>query len=525
METPISPQTLLEFRRVGKCFGANRVLEDVSFDLREGEVHILAGENGAGKSTLIKILGGVHAAYEGSIWIRGRPVRFASPREANEAGVSVIHQEMSLVDSMSVLDNIHLGRERARLAGLLLDRREQEARALDLLGQLDIGFSAGELRRPVGEFPLPVKNLIEIAKALACDARILVMDEPTSALSKSEVERLFALVDRLKRRGCGIIYITHRMEEIYRVADRITVLRDGRRVGTAGADECPEATLIQWMIGRELAAQEEAPAPREGRGGPAPVLEVEGLSVPHPDPGRPPAVSDLSLSVRPGEVVGIAGVQGSGASELFSALFGAHRPACTGKIRLDGKPFIPRSPGDSVRRGLAHLTADRKGTGLVPAMGAGHNITLASLPRTSPWGVLSPRREAGAAARQVRSLGIRLASLDQPVSTLSGGNQQKVVLAKWLEAHPKVLLLEEPTRGVDIGAKSEIYSLMRGWSAAGMAILVTSSELPELLLLSDRVLALHRGALTGQFSRGDATAAGILAAAMGSRPGEGERCA
>jgi ribose transport system ATP-binding protein len=508
-------QNLLEFRRVGKCFGANRVLEDVSFGLKGGEVHILAGENGAGKSTLMKILAGIHTDYEGRIELGGRPVRFAGPHEANRAGISVIHQELSLIDSMSVVDNIHLGRESARHAGLWLDRPAQAGRALALCRQLDLGLSAADLARPVEQLPLAVKSLIEIAKALAFDARILVMDEPTSALGRAEVERLFSLVAILKRRGCGIIYITHRMEEIYRVADRITVLRDGRWVGTAAAGDCPESKLIQWMIGRDLAPRETA-RPRSVGGAEGVVLEVRGLGVPHPVPGRPAAISDFSVDVRAGEVVGIAGLQGSGGTELFQGLFGAFGAACTGSVRIDGKPFRPESPARSIKRGLCYLTADRKGSGLVPAMSAWQNITLASLFRSSPVGVLRPGLERAAAARQAQALGIRLASLDQPVAALSGGNQQKVVLAKWLEARPRVLLLEEPTRGVDIGAKSEVYALMRRWAADGMAILLISSELPELLLLSDRILALHRGSVAAEFGRDGATPEGILAAAMGS---------
>ena len=516
-------QKFLEFRHVGKCFGANRVLEDVSFDLREGEVHILAGENGAGKSTLIKILAGIHADYEGVIALRGQPVRFASPQEASRAGISVIHQELSLIDSMSVVDNIHLGRETVR-HGLWLDRREQAGRALALCRQLDLGLSAADLGRPVEEFPLSIKNLVEIAKALAFDARILVMDEPTSALNRAEVERLFALVGTLRRRGCGIIYITHKMEEIYRVADRITVLRDGKWIGTAPAAECPESRLIQWMIGRDLASR-----PPQGRAtgensGPG-VLEVRGLRVPHPEPGRPPAISDFSVSLGAGEIVGIAGLQGSGGTELLQGLFGAYGAVCGGTVSLGGKPFRPESPARSIRRGLSYMTADRKGSGLIPAMSVEHNITLASLSRTSPGALLRPGRERAVAARQASALNIRLTSLDQAVGTLSGGNQQKVVLAKWLEARPRVLLLEEPTRGVDIGAKSEIYSLMRRWTSEGMAILLISSELPELLLLSDRILALHRGSVTAEFARDAATPEMILAAAMGSPEATGEDCA
>jgi ABC-type sugar transport system ATPase subunit len=509
------PETLVEFKGIGKCFGANRVLEDVSFDLRAGEVHILAGENGAGKSTLIKILAGIHTDYEGGITVRGRPVRFSGPHDANRMGISVIHQEMSLVESMSVSDNIHLGRESARFGNLWLDRGAQTRRTLDLCRELDLELSAADLERPVEQFPLSAKTRMEIAKALVFDARILVMDEPTSALNRSEVEKLFTLIRAVRGRGCGIIYITHRMEEIYRVADRITVLRDGKWVGTAESGDCPESRLIQWMIGRDLSGQSRSAAPQTRADGAPPALEIAGLRVPHPIRGRPDAISDFSVAVRAGEIVGIAGLQGSGSSELFQAIFGAYGAVCEGSLSIGGRAFRPESPAKSIGRGVAYLTADRKGTGLVLGMSVGDNISLASLPRTSPGGLLRPRQERLRAERQAKALQIRLASLDQPAGTLSGGNQQKVVLAKWLETQPAVLLLDEPTRGVDIGAKQEIYSLMNQWTRLGMAILLVSTELPELLLLSDRVLALHRGRVTAEFSRAEATPGNIMAAAMG----------
>lgn len=509
-------EQLLQLTHIGKAFGPVRVLEDVNFDLRAGEVHILAGENGAGKSTLIKILAGIHTDYEGTIELGGRRVNFATPHAANLAGISVIHQEMSLIDPMSVADNIYLGREPTRAAGWWLDRPALLARALEVCQRLGLDFSAADLSRPVEQFSLSVKNRLEIAKALAFDARILVMDEPTSALNRTEVEKLFELIDALKRRGCGIIYISHKMEEIYRLADRITVLRDGRHVGTAPATDCPGPRLIQWMIGRELTEQIPPRSATATPAGAPPRLAVQGLRVPHRDPARPDTVRDFSVEVRPGEIVGLAGLQGSGCSELFQGLFGADGPVCTGSVRLDGAPFRPESPARSIRAGLAWLTADRKGTGLVLGMSISENVNLASLPRVSPGGWLRPDREQARAAQQRDALRIRLASLDQPVGTLSGGNQQKVVLAKWLETQPKVLLLEEPTRGVDVGAKHEIYTLMNQWTAAGMAILLISTEMPELLGLSDRILVLHRGEITARLARGEATPEKILAAAMGS---------
>ncbi|MGA2443882.1 MAG: sugar ABC transporter ATP-binding protein [Opitutaceae bacterium] len=512
----MGPQKLLQLSQIGKSFSAIRVLDGISMDLNAGEVHVLAGENGAGKSTLIKILAGIHPEYDGTIELAGRPVRFATPHEANRQGISVIHQEMSLVDSMSVADNILLGREPARLGGWWLDRAAQIRRVLELCRQFDLTFTAAELSRPVEQFSLSVKNRIEIAKALAFDARILVMDEPTSALNRAEAEKLFTLMEALKRRGCGIIYISHKMEEIYRVADRITVLRDGKWVGTATVQQCPEPKLIQWMIGRELSEYIPPRARRPSPGGERPRLEVRAFHVPNPDPSRPDAVRNFSASVHAGEVVGLAGLQGAGGSELFQGLFGAYGEVCLGSVRIDGELFRPRSPGDSIRRGLAHLTADRKSTGLVLGLSVEQNVGLASLPELSPGGWLRPGLERQAATRHIGALRIRLASLGQEAGTLSGGNQQKVVLAKWLETRPKVLLLEEPTRGVDIGTKHEIYSLMNQWSAEGLAILLISTDMPELLGLSDRIIVLHRGEITASFDRGEATPEKILAAAMGS---------
>lgn len=514
---------LVQLTGIGKSFGATRVLDGVSLDLFAGEVHLLAGENGAGKSTLIKILAGIHAEYEGTVELDGALVRFVSPQDANRRGISVIHQEMSLVDAMSVADNIYLGREPSRAGGWWLDRRTQLAEALQICRDLDLDFTEQDLARPVEQFSLSVKNRIEIAKALSFQARVLVMDEPTSALNRHEVERLFQLIDKLKARGCGIIYISHKMEEIYRVADRITVLRDGRWVGTATTADCPQSKLVHWMIGREMSEQFPArPAPRQVAPDGA-ALKVEGFRVPSHVAGRPEVVRGVSFRVQPGEIVGLAGLQGSGNSELLQGLFGAYGPVCRGAVTLAGEPFTPDDPGDSIRRGLALLTGDRKGTGLVLGMSVEHNVTLAALPRFSPGGWLRPQAERAAAKRQAQALRVRLASIEQPVGTLSGGNQQKVVLAKWLETTPRVLLLEEPTRGVDIGAKHEIYELMNRWSGEGMAIVMISTELPELLGMCDRILVLHRGEITAELKRGEATPERILAAAMGAGdPGLGQ---
>jgi ABC-type sugar transport system ATPase subunit len=505
---------LLAMSEISKSFSGVEVLRDVSFELRPGEVHVLAGENGAGKSTLIKIAAGVHTDYQGSIHLYGKPARFTSPHDAAQQGISVIHQEMSLIDAMSVMDNMFLGRELTRPGSgrQWLDRAAQLRKAREFCDQLGLGDV--EMERPVEDYSLSVKNRIEIAKALAWSARIFVMDEPTSALSEPEVVRLFDLVGQLKARGCGIIYISHRMEEIYRVANRITVLRDGRYIGTAEAARLPEPNLIRWMIGRELNTQFPA---RDAALGPE-RLRVEGLSVLAPGSTstgeRRWLVRDVSLSVRAGEIVGVAGLQGSGNSDLFRGIFGAHGELAQGRVLVDGQPFQVRAPRHSVQQGVAYLTNDRKGTGLVLSLDLARNVTLASVPAVSPGGWLREGRERRIAEQHTQALQIRATGTDQEVSTLSGGNQQKVALAKWIETRPRVLLLDEPTRGVDVGAKHEIYELMNQWTRQGHAILLITSEMPELLGLSDRILAMHRGRVTGEFTRSEATQEKVLKAAM-----------
>jgi ribose transport system ATP-binding protein len=505
---------LLSMAGISKSFSGVEVLRDVAFDLRPGEVHVLAGENGAGKSTLIKIAAGVHSEYEGSIYLYGKPTRFTSPHDAAARGISVIHQEMSLIDAMSVVDNMFLGRELTRpgSGSQWLDRAAQIRRAREFCDRLGLGDI--DLSRPVEDYSLSVKNRIEIAKALAWSARIFVMDEPTSALSEPEVVRLFEIIGQLKAQGCGVVYISHRMEEIYRLATRITVLRDGRYIGTEEAPRLPASELIRWMIGREL--KTHFPPRRAALG--QERLRVEGLSLLAPGStstgSRRWLVRDVSLSVRAGEIVGLAGLQGSGNSELFRGIFGALGAPAQGRVLVDGQPFRVRSPRHSVRQGLAYLTNDRKGTGLVLSMDLARNVTLASVPAISPGGWIQESRERRITAKHTQALSIRAAGPAQEVSTLSGGNQQKVALAKWIETRPRVLLLDEPTRGVDVGAKHEIYELMNQWTEQGHAIVLITSEMPELLGLSDRIVAMHRGRVTAEFTRAEATQEKVLEAAM-----------
>ncbi|MHB1308444.1 MAG: sugar ABC transporter ATP-binding protein [Limisphaerales bacterium] len=500
------PVPLVRMRGIGKRFGAVEVLRRVDLDIHPGEVLVLAGENGAGKSTLIKILGGVHADFEGTIEIAGHPARARTPSEANALGVAVIYQELSLVPSMTVADNIFLGRALSRY-GLVDDRaqREQAQRLLDQLGiEIDVA-------RRVEDLPIAQQQLTEIAKALAREARVIVMDEPTSALNAPEVGKLFRLIRDLKARGCGVVYITHKMEEIERVADRITVLRDGEHVGTALAVDLPPAKLVHWMVGREMEEQ----FPRHAVSPGAERLRLERFTVRPAGQNARAAVEEVTLSVRAGEIVGLGGLQGSGASELLLGLFGSYGGNIEGAAFLDGRPLRVEAPRAAIDQGVALLTNDRKATGLILSLSIIANATLPGLPRLSRAGWRSPARERVATRSLADRLSLRAASLEMEVGLLSGGNQQKVALGKWLQVEPRVLLLDEPTRGIDIGAKREIYRLLNELTAQGIAILLITSEMPELLALSDRVVVLHRGRVTATYSREEATAARVLEAAMG----------
>lgn len=502
------PKRLLDMSRICKAFSGVQVLRSVRFDLYAGEVHALAGENGAGKSTLIKILAGVHTDYTGQVQIASEPVRFRSVNEAADKGVSVIHQELSLIGPMTVAENIFLAKEKT--AGLWLNKNSVIREADRLLG--DLGLDV-DVSRPVEDYSLGIQQMIEICKALAFDCRIIVMDEPTSALTEPEVEKLFGIIEHLKSRGCGIIYISHKMEEIYRIADRITVLRDGEYVGTAEKSQLGRDKLVQWMVGRKLNQQfpRHLAQPGELR------LEVREFSVPDPAGKAVRAVDNVSFSVRAGEILGVAGLGGSGNSELLNGIFGTYGKAVRGKVKIDGEKFKPGSPKKAINRGIALLTNDRKKNGLVMEMNIVQNATLVSLEKFSPGGWLRPRWEMTAAAKQVQSLKLKAESLSQPVNSLSGGNQQKVVIAKWIETEPGVLLLDEPTRGVDVGAKHEIYELMNKWTRRGIAIILITSEMPELLAMSDRIIVMHRGRITAEFSRQNATQEKILSAAMGEK--------
>jgi ribose transport system ATP-binding protein len=504
----LAPETvpLLRMAGIRKAFGPVTVLDRVDLDIYPGEVHVIAGENGAGKSTLIKILSGVYSDYQGSIEFSGRPIRPVSPQEANALGIAAIYQELSLVPSMTVADNIFLGR--AHTAFGMIDDRKQQSEARRVVAELGLDV---DVEQRVETLSIGTQQMLEIAKALSLDARVIIMDEPTSALTSPEVAKLFLTVERLTSRGCGVIYITHKMEEIERIADRITVLRDGKRVGSALAADLPTPALVKMMVGRDLDEQ----FPRHRTQGGDWRLTVEDFTVRSADRDRPPQVDRMALSVRAGEILGVAGLQGSGASHLLMGLFGAYGKLARGKVVLNGRPIEIRSPRDAIRHGIALLTNDRKATGLVPQMSIVANITLTDMPRFSSMGFFDFAMEHRAAEELGKSLRLRAASLHMEVSALSGGNQQKVALAKWLQVKPQVLLLDEPTRGIDVGSKHEIYQLMNEWTKSGIAIVLITSEMPELLAMSDRIVVMHRGMATAELTRDTATPETVLEAAMG----------
>jgi len=507
--SPPPGAAIVSLRGIRKSFGPVEVLHGVDLDVLAGEVHVLAGENGAGKSTLVNILSGVHTDFEGEILFQGAARRFSRPADAAKAGIATIHQELSLVPSMTVADNLFLGRERADRWGRV-DFAAQEREATRLLEEAGLDVSPRQL---VAELPVATQQMLEIARALGREAALFVLDEPTSALAEPEVEALFGRIAELRLAGHGIVYITHKMEEIYRLADRITVLRDGRRVETAPASELPPDRLVTLLVGRALEAR-PAPEPRATRG-PA-VLEVHDLTVDHPGVPGVRLVDGVSLTLHEGEVLGLAGLQGSGASEVLHALFGDPAGKVGGSVTLTGLPYAPDGPAHAIAERVVLLTNDRKAKGLAPDMSVAHSVGLASLDRfTGPGGWVRAGAARAAALELAGSFRLGAPSPDAPVRALSGGNQQKVYLARCLLTDPRVLLLDEPTRGIDIGAKTDIYGLVRDWVARGISILLITSELDELLLLCDRILVLHRGRLAAALEGQSATKEAVLAAAMG----------
>jgi ABC-type sugar transport system ATPase subunit len=480
---------LVALRGVSKSFAGIRVLKDVDFDVRPGEVHALLGENGAGKSTLIKIIAGVHAPDGGVIRIGVDEFSAITPREANKGGIATVYQELLLFPELTVAENVFLGhapRTQMRTLDWSLMRRRAR-QLLDSLDSHDLDVDA-----KVGTLSVANRQRVEIAKALSQDAKVLIMDEPTAALADADVQRLMTVVKRLRHRGVGIVYVSHKLPEIFELADRVTVLRDGALIGTRPIGEVTEQTLVAMMVGREIDQLFPKPEPQVGET----ILKVTGLSFGD-------RVRDISFELKRGEILGVAGLVGSGRTELALTIFGI-TPATSGSIEIDSKPVTISTPKRARNLGIAYVPEDRGLQGLVKPMTIGQNISMASLHHVARGIFIDFAAEGKRAAASITQLGIRARGPEQVVGQLSGGNQQKVVLGKWLETEPRILIMDEPTRGIDVGAKAEIHALMGRLAQQGMAILMISSELPEVLGMSDRILVMHGGRLVTTIDRASA---------------------
>jgi ABC-type sugar transport system ATPase subunit len=491
MHTP-----LLQAKALRKQFGPNVVLRDVDLTVERGEVHAIVGENGAGKSTLIKILGGVHRSDGGSVSLNGQEVSLKSPQAALKHGIVVIHQELSLAPDLTTEENIFLGHFPHNALGLL-DRRQMRERTRALLDRLSIEIDPTV---PVGRLSIAQQQMIEIAKAISVEAKLLVLDEPTAVLDADRVDTLFGLINLLKAQGIGVLFISHHLEEIFRIADRVTVLRDGERTGVSDVSEVDQDWLVSKMIGRGFEAHHS-----QSRKFGAAALQVENLS-------SGTAFEDVSLTVHEGEIVGLAGLIGAGRTELAQAIFGV-RPLSAGQVRLFGRPVRFRGPRAASRMGIAYVSEDRKAFGLLANRPVRENVTISNLARFRRFGFLRLGRERAFVRDQIERLDIRLPGQQVQINMLSGGNQQKVLLARALAGSPRVLIFDEPTRGVDIGAKREIYRFIEELAEDGVAILVISSEMEEVLRLSDRVIVMRGGRVAAELPRRDCTEEKIMRAA------------
>ena len=501
---PSVSEALLDVRGVSKAYAGVHALQEASFDLRRGEVHALVGENGAGKSTLVKVITGAVAADLGEVRLAGQAIAHNSPRRARALGIAAIYQQPALFPDLSVAENIAIALEAGGPWRRVL-WKDRHAHAATLLAQVGARIDP---EREAGTLSMPEQQLVEIARSLGASARVLILDEPTASLSLEDTKHLFDVIRRLRAQGVGLIYISHRLEELPQVADRVTVLRDGRTISTREVTTVGRSELIQLMVGRELDAVFPKRAVEQGEV----VLELRGLG------SRAAGVRGVSLQVRAGEIFGLCGLVGAGRTELARTLFGLD-PIDEGELRLRGQPVRFSSPAAAIAAGIAYLPEDRRRHGVILDMPIDANITLASLDRLSRPSGLDVRREREIAKGSVRRLGIKTPSTYAPVATLSGGNQQKVALGRWLATQPAVLILDEPTQGVDVGAKAEIHRLMGDLAAQGVAILMISSEMPEVLGMSDRIGVMRGGQLAGVLSRKEATQAGLLALALGEARG------
>ncbi|CAM2157845.1 ribose ABC transporter ATP binding subunit [Pararobbsia alpina] len=488
---------LISVKKLNKSFPGVRALHDVQFELLSGEVHALMGENGAGKSTLMKILAGVYTRDSGEMLVEGQSVEFSGPREAQALGIGIIHQELQLMNHLSVAQNIFIGREPRGRMGLFLDEDKLNAQASEILARMHVKLDPRTL---VGTLTVASQQMVEIAKALSFDSRVLIMDEPTSALNDAEIAELFRIIRQLKERGVGIIYVSHKMDELKQISDRVTVLRDGEYVATVSTADTSVEAIIGMMVGRTLT--DIAPVEATGTRGDV-ALEVRNLKA-------GPLVRDISFELRKGEILGFAGLMGAGRTEVARAVFGAD-PVESGEIRVKGNTVSIKRPSDAVRQGIGYLSEDRKRFGLATGMDVESNIVMADLGKFLSFNTFLRRAQIRQRASHFISLlNIRTPSPTQQVRLLSGGNQQKIVIAKWLERDCDVLFFDEPTRGIDVGAKTEIYKLLRQLAAQGKAIVMISSELPEILRMSDRVIVMCEGRITGELAASEATQERIM---------------
>lgn len=489
---------LVRMEAIEKSFPGVQAISDGRFELRAGEVHALCGENGAGKSTMMKLLAGIYQKDAGQIFYQGREVSIPSPRAALQMGICIIHQELNLMPHLSVAQNIFIGREPRGMGGLILDERAINAQTSALFERIHLKLDP---RTKVGELTIATQQMVEIAKALSYESRVLIMDEPTAALTNTEIADLFAIIRQLRDKGTGIVHISHRLEELKQIADRVTVMRDGRYVDTISSAEMTIDRVITMMVGRAIyESKPELPAQPSQES----VLEVRQLN-------RKRTIRDVSFSLKRGEILGLAGLVGAGRTEVARAIFGAD-PLDSGTIVVRGKPTKISSPNDAVQQGIGYLSEDRKRYGLALGMDVESNIVLATLDRF--LGLLGWVRRLAIRAKaeeHVKGLAIRTPSVRQKVRNLSGGNQQKVVLGKWLTANTEILIVDEPTRGIDVGAKSEIYRLLNELAQQGKSIIMISSELPEILRLSHRIIVMCEGRITGELSSAEATQERIMA--------------
>ena len=505
MDSP-ADTVILEARGIVKNFPGVRALDGVRLCVKRGQLNAVIGENGAGKSTLMNILAGVYGPDEGQLLLDGQKVAFANTREAHERGIAIIHQELNLIPQLSVAENIFLGREFVERFGLI-DYARMNASAAELLQQFQLPIDP---KLPVATLRIGQQQIVEIAKALSYEAQVIIMDEPTSAISEHEIDILFSLIDSLKAQGVTIVYITHKLEELFRIGDQITVLRDGKLVGSSPLAELDHDDIVRMMVGRDLKDhyQKSPSALREE------ALRAEHITLKHPERECDYLVNDVSLSVRQGEVLGIFGLMGAGRTELLETIFGLHPQETPGEILVQGAKVPIQSPRDAIKAGIALAPENRRQEGLVLMMSVEANVSLASLENAERFGLLQKRLERALAGKYIERLKIKTPSLSQIAQNLSGGNQQKIVLAKWLATAPKVLLLDEPTRGIDINAKKEIYRLIDELTQTGLGIVMVSSELPEILAISDRIMVMSEGRKTAEFSRAEANEEKILQAAL-----------